>query len=68
MPDQYLDIAERNHIFQSVISSTISDVLLSGTASPERLRGIFVTTNSFEVMGVNPYLGRYITPADGRPG
>jgi putative ABC transport system permease protein len=64
-PDQYLDIAEHNHIFQSVIASTISDVLLTGTANPERLRGNFVTTNTFEVMGVRPYLGRYIVPSDG---
>jgi putative ABC transport system permease protein len=65
-PDQYLDIAERSHIFQGVIASTISDVLLSGTANPERLRGNFVTTNTFEVLGVKPLLGRYITAADGR--
>ncbi len=64
-PDQYLDIAERSHIFQGVIASTISDVLLTGTANPERLRGNFVTTNTFKVMGVQPLLGRYITPADG---
>lgn len=66
MPDQYLDIAERSHVFKGLIASTISDVLLSGTANPERLRGNFVTTNTFEVMGVKPLWGRYITPADGR--
>lgn len=64
-PDQYLDIAAHNHIFQALIASTISDVLLTGTVNPERLRGNFVTTNTFQVMGVNPYLGRYIAPADG---
>src|SRR6185437_8031747 len=64
-PDQYLDVAEHSHIFQGVIASTISDVLLTGAANPERLRGNFVTTNTFEVMGVQPLLGRYITPADG---
>lgn len=64
-PDQYLDIAEHSHIFNGVIASTISDVLLTGTANPQRLRGNFVTTNTFQVMGVQPYLGRYITPADG---
>ena len=64
-PDQYLDIAERSHIFQGVIASTISDVLLTGAGNPERLRGNFVTTNTFKVMGVQPLLGRYITAADG---
>lgn len=65
-PDQYLDIAEHNHIFHAVIASTISDVLLTGTDNPQRLRGNFVTTNTFEVMGVQPYAGRFIMPADGR--
>ena len=65
-PDHYLEISERSHIFKAVIASTISDVLLTGTTNPQRLRGNFVTTNTFEVMGVQPYLGRYITPADGR--
>ncbi|HEY3936519.1 MAG TPA: ABC transporter permease [Bryobacteraceae bacterium] len=64
-PDQYLDIAEHNKIFNGVIASTISDVLLSGKGNPERLRGNFVTTNTFDVMGVKPYLGRYIRPSDG---
>lgn len=64
-PDQYLDVAEHSHIFRGVIASTISDVLLTGAANPERLRGNFVTTNTFQVMGVQPLLGRYITPADG---
>ncbi len=65
IPDQYLEFNERNHIFDGLIASTISDVLLTGSREPERLRGNFVTTNTFEVMGVKPYLGRYITPADG---
>lgn len=64
-PDQYLEFQKRNDIFDGLIASTISDVLLTGSGEPERLRGNFVTTNTFEVMGVKPYLGRYITPADG---
>src|SRR5207248_9172174 len=31
------------------------------------LRGNFVTANTFKVMGVQPLIGRYIVPADGRP-
>lgn len=68
LTDHYLDIAEQSHIFESVIASTISDVLLAGTANPERLRGNFVTTNTFAIMGVAPLLGRYITAEDGAPG
>ena len=67
LTDHYLDIAEESHIFEGVIASTISDVLLTGTANPERLRGNFVTTNTFPIMGVAPLLGRYITAEDGAP-
>src|SRR4051794_10919577 len=65
MPDHYLEINERSHIFDGLIASTISDVVLTGVSNPERLRGNFVTTNTFEVMGVKPVLGRYILPRDG---
>jgi predicted permease len=66
-PDQYLEIAGRSRVFSDVISSTISDVFWTGAGKPQRLRGNFVTVNTFGVMGVNPVLGRYITPRDGEP-
>jgi putative ABC transport system permease protein len=65
--DQFLEIAERNSIFSAVIASTISDVLWTGAGEPQRLRGNHVTTDTFQVMGVPPLLGRWITPADGAP-
>ncbi|HYM12493.1 MAG TPA: ABC transporter permease, partial [Bryobacterales bacterium] len=64
-PDQFLEIAGRNSIFEAVIASTVSDVLWTGQGEPQRLRGNHVTTNTFEVLGVPPLLGRPITPADG---
>jgi putative ABC transport system permease protein len=66
--DQFLEIAERSTIFDGVIASTISDVLWTGDGEPQRLRGNYVTTNTFQVMGVPPLLGRAIAPADGAPG
>src|SRR6476659_2911875 len=35
--DQFLEIADRNTIFDGVIASTISDVLWSGDGDPQRL-------------------------------
>ena len=66
--DQFLEIAERSTIFEGVIASTISDVLWTGEGEPQRLRGNYVTTNTFQVMGVPPLVGRTIVPADGTPG
>src|SRR6266542_1780223 len=54
--DQFLEIAERNSIFEGVIASTISDVLWTGSADPQRLRGNYGTTNTFQIMGVPPLL------------
>src|SRR5205823_4362986 len=67
-PSQILEIAERNTIFQGVIASTISDVLWTGEGEPQRLRGNYVTTNTFQIMGVPPLLGRAIAPSDGAAG
>jgi predicted permease len=66
--DQFLEIAERNTIFDGTIASTISDVLWTGAGDPQRLRGNHGTFNTFEVMGVPPLLGRTPTADDARPG
>ncbi|MGH9840520.1 MAG: ABC transporter permease [Blastocatellia bacterium] len=63
--DQFLEIAERSRIFEGVIASTISDVLWTDGAEPQRLRGNYGTPNTFQVMGVPPLLGRTIVPDDG---
>src|SRR5215472_10327327 len=56
--DQFLEIAERNSIFQGTIASTVSDVVWTSEGEPKRLRGNVCTMNTFEVMGVPPLLGR----------
>lgn len=66
--DQFLEIAERSTIFEGVIASTISDVLWTGEGEPQRLRGNYVTTNTFHVLGVPALVGRAVVPADGTPG
>ncbi|HKC89062.1 MAG TPA: ABC transporter permease, partial [Blastocatellia bacterium] len=64
--DQFLEIAERNTIFEGVIASTISDVLWTDVGEPQRLRGNYGTFNTFQVMGVPPLVGRTIMPEDAR--
>jgi len=66
--DQFVEIAERNTIFEGVIASTISDVVWTGDGEPRRLRGNHGTFNTFEVMGVPALVGRTARSDDGRPG
>ena len=66
--NQFVEIAERNSIFEGVIASTISDVLWTGDGDPQRLRGNHGTFNTFDVMGVPPVAGRTPSAADARPG
>jgi predicted permease len=63
-PAQFNEIAEKTDIFNGVIASTISDVLLTGEAEPQRLRGNYITPNTFDVLGVQPMLGRATTEND----
>jgi putative ABC transport system permease protein len=39
---------------------------VSGNEGPDETRGVFTTTNFFDVMGVKPVLGRALQPADER--
>lgn len=64
--DQFVEIAERSTIFEGVIASTISDVLWTDGAEPQRLRGNYGTPNTFQVMGVPPLVGRTFTPEDAK--
>src|SRR5215472_8301484 len=66
-PAQFLEIAERNTIFSSTIASTISDVLWTSKDEPQRLRGNYVTRDTFATLGVPPLFGRSLTADDFRP-
>jgi predicted permease len=66
--DQFVEIAERNTIFEGTIASTISDVLWVNDGDPQRLRGNVGTFNTFDVMGVPPIIGRTPVAEDARPG
>lgn len=66
--DQFLEIAERNSVFEGTIASTWSDVTWTGDGDPQRLRGNHCTMNTFDVMGVAPLIGRATTPSDAGKG
>ena len=66
--DQFVEIADRNTVFEGVIASTWSDVTWTGDGEPRRLRGNHCTMNTFDVMGVPPLIGRATAPSDAADG
>ena len=66
---EFLDYREQSaHLFEDVIGGTNEDVLLTTGESTELLTGGLVTANMFAFLGVQPALGRGITPEDAKPG
>ncbi len=65
----YVALAERQTVFQSVAATQWSGVNLSGPGRvPSRHTGAFVTANLKDVLRVQPMLGRWFTDEDNRPG
>ncbi len=60
-----LDLRERTQTLSAVAGYFafygVGDNLLSGTGEPERLSGVPVSDNFFDVLGVQPLLGRVFT-------
>lgn len=65
----FLDFKEQNHTFEDMIGLAYLDVRYKGSSGPsEQFLGGWVTANTFEFLGIKPFLGRQITQEDGRPG
>ncbi len=54
--------------FEDMAASERSDFALTGTAEPERLTGLRVSANYFDVLGVSAALGRTFLPGEDQPG
>ena len=67
-PQQFNEIAEKTDMFSGVTASTIGMVELTGNFEPQRLRGNYITPNTFDVLGVKPLLGRATNDLDVAPG
>jgi predicted permease len=70
--DAFEDFLALNHSFQDVAGyfafSTEDNFRLSGRGEPVPATGIYVTRNFFQVLGVEPSLGRLFAPEDARKG
>src|SRR2546426_219399 len=60
---EYLEMA-RLPAFSDVMATGPGSVLLTGEFAPESIRGIRVSGNAFQFLGVPPLFGRTIQPSD----
>jgi putative ABC transport system permease protein len=54
----YLDWRDQNHVFEGMAAMVDISVNLTGTGEPERIDGRRVSGSLFELLGVQPQLGR----------
>jgi putative ABC transport system permease protein len=61
-------LRDRNRSFSGVAASTFEIFNLSGRGDPEQVRSARVSWNFFQVLGIQPMLGRAFVPEEDRPG
>jgi len=59
---------QQSQSFKDMAASEEGDFTLTGGGEPERLSGMRVSANYFEVLGVSAALGRAFLPGEGQPG
>ena len=64
----YLDLREANEALSGVLASASMGPSLEAGGPPEQIDGELVSGNYFEVLGVQPHLGRLFTDNDERAG
>lgn len=64
-PD-FLDWRRDNRVFEDMASYAYNVFDITGQREPERVRGVFVSTNFFSVLGEKPLLGRTFRPEEER--
>ncbi|MEN3328539.1 MAG: hypothetical protein V7638_3346, partial [Acidobacteriota bacterium] len=64
----FLHWRSRNQIFDQLGALFDTDMNLTGVGEPQRIQSCVVTTNFFQVLGVQPMLGRSFLPESETPG
>lgn len=66
--DEYAGWRTQNHVFENIAAySAAAEYTLTGTGTPQRLRGGHVTASFLDVLGVSPQLGRNFRVEEDRP-
>jgi putative ABC transport system permease protein len=61
----YLDFKEQNHVFEDMFGLALLFVRYTGKNGTEQFLGGWMTSNTIDVLGVKPLVGREITISDG---
>ena len=62
-PD-YLDLRDRNHSFDGLTGYGITQISLNAGEGPSLIWGLESTTNFFDALRIQPYLGRFFHDSD----
>ncbi|HYL47598.1 MAG TPA: ABC transporter permease [Candidatus Limnocylindrales bacterium] len=62
------DWRSRTHSFSELSLWQAQSVNLTGKERPQRVRGSFVSANFFQMLGINPAMGRDFLPGEDQPG
>jgi predicted permease len=65
---EYVDLSQQKEIFDGTLAGVSYDVNLTDGDQPEHLHAVQMTSEGFRMLGVEPLLGRYVTPEEDRPG
>jgi predicted permease len=65
-PANYVDWRAQNQVFTDMAATRYTSASLTGQGAPEQLSGRQVTPNFFDVLGVQPALGRPFTQEEDR--
>jgi putative ABC transport system permease protein len=63
----FLDWRAQQSVCDEIAALTYASVNLTGLAEPERIQGASVTTNLFQLLGVQPIAGRLFLPEEEGP-
>ncbi|HKP86339.1 MAG TPA: ABC transporter permease [Blastocatellia bacterium] len=67
-PPDFFDFKDQNQVFDRIAAFNSGGFTFTGGDEPEQIRGARVSVDFFNVLGVNPILGRGFLPEDERPG
>ena len=63
----YIDWRDQNHVFESMAAMVDISFNLTGTGEPERIDGHRVSASLFQLLGVQPQLGRAFLTEEDQP-